>query len=175
MLEAKLKWSDFVNVSQLRIDLKMPENIRGYWKMFDQKYPDLRGWGLYMYIHQREKIAYVGETAREGDRPFRKRAKEELLPDTRFCNAFKGLGIDVDSLELKVARVESLVINGNVVVEIDTKRIEKLLICATAPLYDPHRPEHAKEDFELRNSGKLSPLLESYAMKKGEECRCLSH
>lgn len=50
-------------------------------------------------------------------------------------------------------------------VEIDTKRIEKLLICATGPIYDPHGPAHAKEDFVIHNSGKFSPLLESFAGK----------
>jgi hypothetical protein len=53
------------------IDLKMPEDSKGYWKWFDHKYPDLRGWGLYIYIHERLKIAYVGETTRKGERPFR--------------------------------------------------------------------------------------------------------
>jgi hypothetical protein len=173
LLGVKLTWSDFIKVSQLRLDLKMPEISRGYWKFFDQKYPDLRGWGLYMYIHQRQKIVYVGETGREGERPFRGRIKEELLPDSKFCREIERFGIDINSLELKVAIIESVVISSNFVKEIDTKRIEKLLICAVAPLYDPHKPEHAKESFQIRNFGEFSPLLKLYAMKRGDECKCL--
>lgn len=99
LLEAKLKWSDFINISELRIDIEMPEDGRGYWQGFDQKYSDLRGWGLYMYIHQRQKIAYVGETAREGERPFRERVNEELKPNSTFCSEMEKLGIKVDSFE----------------------------------------------------------------------------
>jgi hypothetical protein len=84
------------------------------------------------------------------ERPFRGRASEELVPNLTFCTEIEKLGTQVDSLELKVAPIESLVIDGNLAFEIETKRIEKLLNCATAPSYDPHGPARAKEDFEIR-------------------------
>jgi len=170
-----LKWSDSMKVSNLRPDLRMPGEGRHYWKQFDAKYPDLIGWGLYMYILHGQMIAYIGETSRTSERAFRQRAKEELLPPSKFCNEMKNINVDVDSLELKVAPVESITIDGKAVVEIDTKRLEKLLTCATAPLYDPHGPAHAKEDFDIHNSGNLHPLHECYSMKKGDECKCRSH
>jgi len=178
LLDVILEWFDFITVSELRRDLRLPEEGGLPLKRFDQKYPMLKGWGYYMYTHSdKRKIVYIGETGRKGPRSFRQRLRERILSSTTpFCSELSALGINIDSLYLKVASIKRVIDKGRMMNEVDwtlLRRIEMALTCATDPVYDPHGPTHAKEDFEIHNTGNPSPLHELLKMMKGQECMSL--
>ncbi len=125
-----------------------------------------------MYIDSdRREIYYIGSAARDG-RSFRARFKEELhLPTTTLCSELRNLGVNIETLSLKVAPIKSVIDNSRKVNEVDVVKIEMSLICATEPLYDPHGPMHAKKNFIIENIGNRDPLPEFLRMRKRQKCR----
>jgi hypothetical protein len=187
MLNAKLTWSKSIEVSKLKTDLILLGKGSLTSKQFSEKHPMLDNWGIYMYFLDNKKIAYIGETITATRVAFRNEIRRQIVPPeaTFRKNVNEKLSIygkELDSLEIKVGIIDSwlmnderLIIDGNevsTITESKLRKIETALTCATDPLYNPHNPAHAKEDFLIQNSGYPTPLLESYKMKKDEKCQC---
>ncbi len=143
-------------------------------KQFDKKYPILKCWGCYMYIDPDEReIYYIGSASREKELPFKARFKEELrLPTTTFCNELRNLGVNIETLSIKVALINLVIDNSRKINEVNVvKQIEMPLICVTGPLYDPHGPVYAKRDVIIKNTGNHQPLPKFLRMRQRQQCR----
>ena len=60
VLEAKLTWSEPLEISKLKADLILLGKGNLTHGQFSERYRMLDNWGIYMYFLDKEKIVYIG-------------------------------------------------------------------------------------------------------------------
>jgi hypothetical protein len=162
MKRIKLMWYGPYNVAYLSEILKQPVSVS------DEKYPTLKKYGFYMFLDNKLfKVLYIGQAFDDSPRSLRNRIRWEIIKDgngvalSKFYATCEEHGINVSSLNLKVAHIDEALYNKKPIVH-DPKLmndIENALINRMQPLLNKKgKKEYKGQSLEIFNGGSFEPL-----------------
>ena len=149
--------------------LDLVENTKQSLYFFDEKYPELKEWGFYMFIDQ-FGIVDIGQAAGKG-RSLWTRLKNEISNNSTFHKDLSDIKVNTASLLIKVAILTKATEDGKPIQLIDPYDIEFALICKGNPRIEKHGiKRYRRECIEIINEGDCSPLPPLFKITKGQKC-----
>jgi hypothetical protein len=149
--------------------LDLVEDSKQSLYFFDEKYPELKEWGFYMFVDP-FRIVDIGQAAGKGH-SLRTRLKNEISNNSTFHKDLIDIKVNTASLLLKVAILTKATVDGKPMQLIDPYDIEFALICKGNPRIEKHGIKHyRRESIEITNEGDCSPLPPIFKIMKGQKC-----
>jgi hypothetical protein len=163
MKQINLKWFKSYRFQDLVEDFKQSPNF------INEKYPEFKGWGFYMFIDQ-FGIVDIGQAAGKG-RSLKTRLKNETSNNSTFHKDLIDIKVNTASLLIKVAILTKATENGKLMQLIDPHDIEFALICKGNPRIEKHGiKRYRRESIEIISEGDCSPLPPKFEIMKGQKC-----